>query len=167
MNENLKKEKVTIVLLFIYCLVLVWIILFKMSFSINDLDKIRSINLIPFYYKNEVSFHLTEVIENVLIFIPFGIYLKMLDKSNKKAIMLGLLFSLILEIMQYILSIGTTDITDIITNTSGSIIGVYMYYILNKIFKNKEKINKLLKLLAIIGTILFMLLFLLVIVSNR
>ena len=38
------------ILFLIYLALLVWIILFKLQFSISDLDKVRSINLIPFHY---------------------------------------------------------------------------------------------------------------------
>ena len=169
--NRLKKIDIVKVLFGIYCLLLVWIILFKLSFSIQDitgLDKIRSINLIPFYYPNEVNshFHFTEVIENFLIFIPFGIYLKMLNKDNKIIIIYGFLFSLILEISQFIFKLGASDITDIITNTLGTTIGVLGYCLLEKIFKNKEKINKVLKILALIVTILFFLLMLLLLIEN-
>ena len=73
------------ILFLIYLALLVWIILFKLQFSISDLDKIRSINLIPFHYDKEIgaAFHLTEVLENFLIFVPMGIYLQMLLPRTK------------------------------------------------------------------------------------
>lgn len=63
----------------VYMVLLVWIILFKLQLSIHDLDTVRNINLIPFHYENEIgmNFHLKEVLENIGIFIPFGIYLCM------------------------------------------------------------------------------------------
>jgi len=164
--KNINLEKV---LFGIYCLLLVWIILFKLSFSIKDiteLDKIRSINLIPFYYPYEVNSHFSEVVENLLIFIPFGIYLKILNKDNKRIILYGFLFSLSLEISQFILKVGASDITDLLTNTLGTAIGVLGYCLLEKIFKNKEKINKVLKILALIVTILFCLLMMILLIAN-
>ena len=73
------------ILFLIYLALLVWIILFKLQFSISDLDKIRSINFIPFHYDKEIgaAFHLTEVLENFLIFVPMGIYLQMLLPGTK------------------------------------------------------------------------------------
>ena len=73
------------ILFLIYLALLVWIILFKLQFSISDLDKVRSINLIPFHYDKEIgaAFHLTEVLENFLIFVPMGIYLQMLLPRTK------------------------------------------------------------------------------------
>ena len=165
-NERNRKINMVTILFFIYCVLLVWIILFKLSFSLNDLDKIRKVNLIPFYYKSKVSFHLSEVIQNVLIFVTLGIYLKMLGTNNKKSILIGFSASLLLETSQYVLSVGVTDITDLITNTLGTIVGVLCYNILKKLFKTKEKTNKILEILALVVTILFLLLMGLIIITN-
>lgn len=165
------KINLTNILFVLYCIFIVWIILLKLSISVVDflgLDKIRSINLIPFYYANEIGFdfHFKEVLYNVLIFIPFGIYLKMLTKDNKKIILLGFIFSLILETLQFILEVGASDITDLITNVVGAIFGVYIYDLLVNLFKNKDKINNTLKILALISTILIFSILLLLVVLN-
>lgn len=65
-----RKRKFGVSVLFlIYLALLVWIILFKLQFNINDLDTVRKINIIPFYYDKEigVDFHIKEVLENLLI----------------------------------------------------------------------------------------------------
>ena len=170
MFDNKKNKVITTKILFgIYILLLIWIILFKASFSINEfigLTKMRSINLIPFYYPTEVNFHLREVIANILIFIPLGIYLKILDVNSKRTIIYGFVFSILLEVIQFVLEIGAFDITDIITNTTGTILGVCGYILLEKIFKNKDKINYILRVIALIVTILLFLLMTLLIVFN-
>ncbi|MEG2283729.1 MAG: VanZ family protein [Bacilli bacterium] len=139
-----------------------------MSFNIKDLDHIRSLNLIPFEYSNNIGFkfHISEVINNLIIFIPFGIYLRMLTKSNSKIIGYGFIFSLCLEVMQFILMIGASDVTDIITNTLGVIIGVALYNLLLKLFKSNDKINKVITILASIATIGMILLLFLIVISN-
>lgn len=106
-----KKEKInyTVPILFLlYLALLIWIILFKLQFSILDLDRVREINLIPFYYEHEVTFHATEVLQNVLIFMPFGIYLCLLLPKSRFGVKLLLtsVVSLLLEICQYVLAIG-------------------------------------------------------------
>ncbi len=170
MNFNNKREiNITKILFLIYIFLLIWIILFKTSFSIYDfinLSRIRKINLIPFYYSTKVPFHLKEVIANILIFIPLGIYLKILGNSSKKVILYGFGFSMLLELIQFILKLGVTDITDVITNLSGTTIGVIIYILLKKIFKNEEKINKILSIIASIITILFFLLIIFLIIVN-
>ena len=162
MKETIKTK----ILLGIYFLLLVWIILFKLSFSFSDLETLRSINLIPFYYSNQTSFHLSEVMDNVLIFIPLGILLKILNLENKKIIFLGFILSFTLETMQFIFSIGASDITDIITNTIGTIVGLFLYLILEKCLKDKTKTNQILNILGIIGSVLFIFLILLLIIGN-
>ena len=91
-----KTKPVTIALTAIYLFIVAWIILFKLSTlsEIAHLDHIRKINLIPFHYDEEQSYHLTEVLKNVMIFIPLGIYFKLLKITGKKAILCGMTFSL-------------------------------------------------------------------------
>ena len=151
-----KAKSVTIVLTIIYSFIVVWIILFKMSTlsEIPYLDHIRNINLIPFHYDDETSSHLSEVLEDVMIFIPLGVYLKMLKITDAKAILFGMTFSLGLEILQFILAVGASDITDIMTNTAGAAIGVGIYAILSLVFRKSEKLDKVLCILASICTFL-------------
>ncbi len=166
----MKQKNITRILLGIYLILLVWIILFKLVFNYSDLKSLigslRSINLIPFYYPNKTSFHLKEVIDNILIFIPLGVILKMLDIKHKTIILTGVILSFVLETMQFIFSIGASDITDIITNTTGTIIGLTFYIVLNKIIKNDHKLINILNIIGIIGLVMFILLATLIIINN-
>jgi len=72
----MKKSKSNIwlkTLFSIYIILLIWIILFRLNFSISSIHRIREINLIPFYYENvyEGDIPIFEAILNVLIFLPF------------------------------------------------------------------------------------------------
>ena len=167
MNNKIKLT--TIVLTAIYSFMVVWIILFKMSAlsEIAYLGHIRSLNLIPFHYDEETAYHLSEVAQNVMIFIPLGVYLKMLRITDTKAILFGLTFSLCLEILQFILAVGATDITDLITNTAGTAIGVGFYGLLWFVFRRSEKLDKVLCLLASICTVLFISLTTLLLLANQ
>lgn len=160
-NQN----KITTGLLAIYLFVLTWIILFKMQFSFQDLPDFRRINLIPFagsVIKND-QIDIGEIIYNVLAFIPFGIYISMLKPSwsflKKIAVIAGV--SLLFEVLQFIFTIGGSDITDLIGNTLGGIIGVGVYIVFCKLFSTKA--NKILNVLASIGTICIVALLLLLI----
>lgn len=148
------------VLFALYLALLVWIILFKLSFSIRELDRIRSINLIPFYYATAVGarFHLTEVLENVFIFVPFGMYLCMLKPalrfSRKFALILGASFAL--ETAQFILAVGCSDMTDLMTNTFGGILGIGAYSLFVKALGTRERANTIITILAAIVTVLLL-----------
>ena len=65
-------KKTTHILFTIYIFLVIWIILFKLSVSIEQLPHFRSFNLIPFYYPNETTYQIKEVLENMIIFIPFA-----------------------------------------------------------------------------------------------
>ena len=120
------KVKINIVrvLFALYCALVVWTILFKLSFSIEEIYGIRRLNLIPFYFVFVPRFNLGEMIENVLIFIPFGMYLKIFGVKSKTAVISGFCFSFLLELCQYIFKLGTCDITDVMANTAGCATGV-------------------------------------------
>jgi glycopeptide antibiotics resistance protein len=161
MEKKRKQLKIIISLLFIcYLVLLVWIILFKLQFNISDIDQIRRVNLIPFYYSTASGnrFHISEVMDNVIIFIPFGVLLSMLyDKMNAgKKFILIFCTSLFLEIMQFILSIGSTDITDLITNSLGGIMGIVLYGLLVKVIKDKQKLDWVISVIAGIAAVLFL-----------
>ena len=153
-----KKEKVnyTVPILFLlYLALLIWIILFKLQFSILDLDRVREINLIPFY-EHEVTFHATEVLQNVLIFMPFGIYLCLLFPKSRFGVKVLLIsvVSLLLEICQYVLAIGRSDITDLITNICGGLFGIILYKAAIRLFRNKKRVDQVIIISAAIVTVI-------------
>ena len=147
-----------LILFLIYLILLVWIILFKLQFSIHDLDMVRSVNFIPFYYDKEIGteFHLKEVFENLLIFVPMGIYLQMLLPKGrfhgKLAVIAGT--SLLLETAQYVLAIGRSDITDLLSNTTGGLLGLALYCIIARLLRNRERADKLFLVLAVIASVI-------------
>jgi len=71
-----------------------------------------------------------------------------------------------MELCQYILKIGATDITDIITNTLGTIVGVVLYIFSIRIIKNKKKVDKLLMILSYICLLIFSVLIILLMIAN-
>lgn len=154
----MKKKSYCIVsiLFLLYLALLIWIILFKLQFSITALDRVREINLIPFYYKEEVSFHATEVLENVLIFVPFGIYLCLIFEklrfSGKLFLIAGM--SVLLELCQYVLAVGRSDVTDLITNVSGGLIGVFLYNTIVRLFHNQKRVDQIIIISATIVTVI-------------
>ena len=163
-----KTKTVTVVLTAIYCVLVAWIILLKMStFSqITFLDDLRSVNWIPFHYDVEHPYHMSEVRNNLLIFIPLGIYFRMLNIGWGKAILYGMAFSFSLEVLQFVFALGATDITDLITNTAGTGFGVIGYNLLAFAFRKREKLDKTLCVLASIATALLLALVAMLLIMN-
>ncbi|MDE1549678.1 VanZ family protein [Jeotgalibaca caeni] len=153
-NQN----KITRGLLVVYLVVLTWIVLFKMQFSFYDLRQFtgfRRINLTPFAGTaiRDGQLDMQEIYYNILGFIPFGIYISMLKPTwpflKKIAPIAGT--SLLFEVLQYILMVGGSDITDLLGNTTGGMIGVMIHLLFLKGFGSKA--NKILNGIGAIGSI--------------
>ncbi len=167
--ENKRNMIFTTMLLCIYTLVLVWIVLLKMS-SISDLRYLpcpRTVNLIPFHYDTEVKTHLSEIILNVFVFVPLGFLLGMLGIKVWKAVLISFAVSFLFEALQYVFAIGATDITDLITNTTGAALGACGYLLLCLIFRKPDKLNRVLNILACIGMALFLSFAAFLLIANR
>jgi glycopeptide antibiotics resistance protein len=122
----------------------------------------RSINLIPFYSIKEYilggsatikKFAFSNVVGNIVILIPLGIYLSLFKKD--KRVITNLLFiffvSLSVEITQGLLGIGTSDIDDIILNCLGGLIGILGYKFLAFILRDEKKVSTVITILSAIG----------------
>ena len=160
------QKRITKILLGSYLALLVWIILFKLGFSLADLDQQRSINLIPFHYDTETAFHAKEVINNMLVFLPVGVYLKMLGVRTKHAALAGFAISLTFETLQFVLACGASDITDIITNTAGVLVGAVVYAALEHVVKPRM-LHLAVNALAAAATFLLAALLVITVVANR
>jgi glycopeptide antibiotics resistance protein len=170
--EDIKAEKgITLrrVPFVIYLSALTWMILFKLQFSIPRMTEGRIINLVPFAgsFDSNGVIQFSEIRLNVLAFIPLGIYICMLQTQwpfvRKLLAIMGL--ALAFEITQFIFAIGRADITDVLSNTIGGIIGVGIYTALSRILKGRT--NKVISLLAAASTILALFLAALLLISHQ
>lgn len=148
----MKSRKLTIALYIFYLLVLSWIILLKARISFATLVIGRSINLIPFgamLVHNGLA-NYNEILYNVLVFVPFGVFLCMLGKKKSfiHLIVPIALLSLFYEVVQYLFAIGTSDITDLIANTLGGIIGIGIFFAFHKLCK--DNVYKVLNTTALV-----------------
>lgn len=153
-----------------YLLLLIWVILFKMSFSLGELDSTRVVNGIPFAQSTFPNgrVNLSEIISNILIFIPFGIYLSILCERwqpVKRAAVIAAA-SLALEALQYVFAVGISDITDLMGNTLGGIIGIAAHAMITHRSGDRARADKLLTILAAVGTAGCTALFLLLLIAN-
>lgn len=76
-----KGLKAVVWCLFIYYLLLLtWIIVFKMQLSLAQLDRYRIVNWIPLAVSAypDGRLNVSEIFNNVLVFVPLGIYLSLL-----------------------------------------------------------------------------------------
>ena len=157
-------NKLTNVLFIIYLVALSWILVFKLGVRFSYMEN-RRVNLIPFseplILNGKIDFG--EMILNAVIFVPLGIYAGVLFKrwTFGKNVFLFFLISLMCEGLQFILRVGAFDITDIITNTLGGIIGLMIFKAIEKVFQTNIKAQNFVNILAATGTVLMILLLLL------
>ncbi len=150
-NKLIRKEHLWLQILFwMYAVLLVWLVLFKMDFFVPN--RPRTINWIPFFYQFKQHTAYMEGMANLLAFVPLGLYLKMAGVSAKKIILGGAAVSLAFEVIQFAFAMGVSDITDLITNTLGTACGVWAYLLLRKVAKKPKRLDKGLKITASVLT---------------
>ncbi len=138
------------ILLFFYALIFKYISPWELFSS--DREYIRSINIIPLYtvysYLSgslNVSpvIVISNILGNIILFIPLGIYLQLLKKNKKIWISILIIFfiTLFIEMFQFIFGLGAADIDDIILNCSGGLIGILICRGLYAFLKSEEKVH--------------------------
>ena len=105
------------------------------------------------------SLILLNLLGNVLIFIPYGLYLQTIRQSAsiKKSLLIILVTSTIIEVIQAVFGIGVCDVDDVILNFAGGFIGVLGYMLLAKAAKSPDKAKNIVTAISVIvgGVVLF------------
>ena len=110
-------------------------------------SRIREVNLIPFKvvantYKESFvngvrSYFFINFLGNIVMFMPFGFFVPLLwNQSNRKVILFGCLASVFIEVCQLFLY-RSTDIDDVILNTTGVILGLLAFHLLRRITNDR------------------------------
>lgn len=165
----------------IYIILFLWIIVFTYVSPLEVFSQnrptIRSISIIPFHQIGRYIFGtanvstsvvINNIVGNLLLFIPLGLYLQLFKKDKRffPSFITVFLVSLVIEIVQYILAIGITDIDDIILNTLGGVIGIVIYKLLASWIKDPKKIRTFLTISSSVIALPLLILFILLYAYN-
>lgn len=111
----------------------------------GQLTRIDAINMVPFhsirenlrYGHSPVSW---DMLYNMVMFVPFGIVYCYHQKNFciYKAIGLSFLTTFLIEASQFVFKTGVVDIDDLMINTMGSLVGIFLYIVLRKILQWKQ-----------------------------
>lgn len=106
------------------------------DFTLYCVERDRSVHLVPFgsildIHDSNVR-DVLQVVLNVVVFIPLGVFAKLLLRlSNRQALLLGLVISLLIEATQGTALWGAVpcryrvaDVDDLIANTLGAWLGI-------------------------------------------
>ncbi len=125
-----------------YAFIAIKVILFKTIpfsalFHSGVMSALRSINIIPLHTiiefltseNMDMGRALANIGGNVAIFVPLGIFVAYAahNKPLRISLLYLLLTSFALEVIQYVLALGSSDIDDILLNFAGGAIGVGIY----------------------------------------
>jgi glycopeptide antibiotics resistance protein len=105
----------------------------------QDVSSVHGVNITLFKeltrYQIGTKLFYRNIIGNIIMFIPFGFFTSYYLKLNKRSIVffITLIVSIVIELIQ--LKIGRAfDVDDIILNMVGSLIGYYVYRLIDRIF---------------------------------
>ena len=167
---DIKSEKLfkrlSITIFVMYLILVVWVVMFKCNImgnvvrSYHMLSEMTIIERILFeinpigWYINppvesQVPFYFLDDVLNVIVFVPFGLYLSYFIKDRKilKTIIIVFIISLSFEIVQLFTLLGGGSSKDIITNTLGAFIGCFVYKGIYK--ESRIKILNMLSIIAV------------------
>ena len=120
--SSLINTKCNKVLLLLYSLLIIYLTL------INRSESAGGINLSPFWSYRQLftDKELTiGILNNILLFIPFATVLYNIHPTSK-VIIAVIVFSILIELIQYCFSIGFCETDDVISNTFGGVTGYFL-----------------------------------------
>lgn len=140
------KEKLVIIRFFVYILFVYYLfVLFKNSIFARFFTKnfMQGFQYVPFsssFFSKDALFtreFFSGLLEPVLIFIPMGLILPLASDKTKKfwfVMLIGLFFSIGIEMLQYFTKTGITSVDDLILNLIGVALGYFSYVVLKEVF---------------------------------
>ncbi|MET4159484.1 VanZ family protein [Agromyces sp. PvR057] len=145
-----------------YLALLFWIVLWKLELPYVGSGALRQVKLVPFVSDacNGASAP-SEVVANVLLFVPFGVLLGLLAPAWPwwRTVAVLAAASLALEVAQYALAVGSSDVTDLVTNTLGGVLGLGLLVLVRRRLGEQTvpamaRVCAVLTVLALVGTAL-------------
>jgi glycopeptide antibiotics resistance protein len=120
-----------------------------------------SYNLIPFKtiwdyasgnYHVSKSFAADNILGNMVVFIPYGLYLQVIQKRKAfaKSLLIVIITSIAIEMIQFAFGLGASDIDDVILNCCGGIIGILVYKLLRKVFKEETRTKTAITVISLV-----------------
>jgi glycopeptide antibiotics resistance protein len=124
----------------VYLALLVWAVLWKLGVPSLHGGDTRAVKLVPFVAGDGYGVNSpAEMAANVALFVPFGLYLGMLVPrwgwGGIAAI--AATVSIGLETAQYVLAVGSSDVTDVILNTAGAVTGLALLAVARRVLRKR------------------------------
>lgn len=150
--KRISKKSIIIfawILFYIYILLLSYFLFFSERYGRDLITQEYNLQLFKeikrfFKYREQIGLEgfIVNILGNVLAFMPFGFLLPLLNRLHRRfyvIFLLSLLFSLVVEIAQLLLSVGVFDVDDMFMNTLGGVLGYLVFLVTHSIYKGIEK----------------------------
>ena len=136
-----KRRVICIIVFFFYILIVLYLTIFRFDFYYDE----RQLNLTLFtdlikVFRNVGTGEFLRLFAgNIGWFVPFGFLLPMLFKRKSLIFTMaaGLIFSFIIETIQFIFYKGVAELDDLILNVFGAAVGYFLYKMAQGICKMK------------------------------
>lgn len=144
MRKELKRaiKKVSWILFIIYLILMAYFLFFSEYLNRSNASEYHyNLTLLNEVHRSFWCYHagmyryfFLNFVMNIVAFIPFGFFLPFLsyNRGKKKftyVIFCAFSFTLLIELTQLVLKVGTFDVDDILLNTIGGLIGFILYVI--------------------------------------
>ena len=124
--KSVSKEKLAYIIIGVYAAVVLWITLICRKFTYSHAILIPFSSYVKTFQGDGIA--LLENIENILMFIPLGYILQMfLNTEYKRILKIGFLFSLGIEFIQLVTTLGCFEIEDLMHNSIGALFGYFVH----------------------------------------
>ncbi len=102
------------------------------------------VNLVPFrdliyYTRRRLSWYFWQALLNIVLFVPYGVFLKIGRRKLWVSALIGFGSSLLIEAVEYVTNRGVFDVDDLILNTLGVVIGCLLMSLVYRMRRGKTE----------------------------
>ena len=135
-----KRNDISVALLGVVVALIIWITILSRETMMETPLSYRPFHSLPSLLKEIQRGRAGNSLGNIFLFMPVGVLLPGVTSCNKmwKIVVMGIGFSLFIEVIQLITSRGCFDPDDILLNGLGTAIGFGIYRVVGKLFTKND-----------------------------
>lgn len=122
-------KRIRIGLFSVYIAIVLWITLIDREWGDHKAKLLPFWELANVIKGVERSFYIKQIVGNLTMLLPLGFMLPMLKKVTlKQVLLISMLFSISIEVVQFVTGRGLMEFDDVFNNTVGAVLGYIIYH---------------------------------------
>ena len=122
-------KRIRIGLFSVYIAIVLWITLIDREWGDHKAKLLPFWELANVIKGVERSFYIKQIVGNLTMLLPVGFMLPMLKKVTlKQVLLISMLFSISIEVVQFVTGRGLMEFDDVFNNTVGAVLGYIIYH---------------------------------------